>query len=77
MKPSQGLLYLKDISLKSLVNIIYLHLCQTWFSLSVSKFDFVSLFIFFFSFSQVLSALDILQPPHIDYFEEMYPNQGM
>lgn len=22
---------------------------------------------------QVLSALDILQPPHIDYFEEMYP----
>lgn len=24
---------------------------------------------------QVLSALDILQPPHIDYFEEMYPKQ--
>lgn len=24
-------------------------------------------------FPQVLSALDILQPPHIDYFEEMYP----
>ena len=27
----------------------------------------------FFS-PQVLSALDILQPPHIDYFEEMYPS---
>lgn len=24
---------------------------------------------------QVLSAIDILQPPHIDYFEEMYPKQ--
>lgn len=23
---------------------------------------------------QVLSALDVLQPPHIDYFEEMYPS---
>ena len=22
---------------------------------------------------QVLSALDILQPPHIDFFQEMYP----
>lgn len=26
-----------------------------------------------FACPQVLSALDILQPPHIDYFEEMYP----
>lgn len=25
-----------------------------------------------FSF-QVLSALDILQPPHLDFFQEMYP----
>lgn len=40
-------------------------------------FFFPSKFCFFFSFSQVLSALDILQPPHIDYFEEMYPNPGM
>lgn len=23
--------------------------------------------------SQVLSALDILQPPHLDFFQEMYP----
>jgi len=22
---------------------------------------------------QVLSALDILQPPHLDFFQEMYP----
>ena len=22
---------------------------------------------------QVLSALDILQPPHVDFFQEMYP----
>lgn len=28
--------------------------------------------ILFFSF-QVLSALDILQPPHLDFFQEMYP----
>ncbi|KAJ7309047.1 hypothetical protein JRQ81_008337 [Phrynocephalus forsythii] len=27
----------------------------------------------FFKHDNVLSALDILQPPHIDYFEEMYP----
>lgn len=27
-----------------------------------------------FNSPQVLSALDILQPPHIDYFEEMYPS---
>ncbi|KAF7219569.1 serine/threonine-protein kinase NLK-like [Nothobranchius furzeri] len=27
----------------------------------------------FFKHENVLSALDILQPPHIDYFEEMYP----
>lgn len=24
---------------------------------------------------QVLSALDILQPPHLDFFQEMYPFQ--
>lgn len=24
-------------------------------------------------FFQVLSALDILQPPHLDFFQEMYP----
>nr|XP_033777514.1 serine/threonine-protein kinase NLK isoform X5 [Geotrypetes seraphini] len=29
----------------------------------------------FFKHDNVLSALDILQPPHIDYFEEMYPKQ--
>jgi len=26
-----------------------------------------------FSLLQVLSALDILQPPHLDFFQEMYP----
>jgi hypothetical protein len=26
-----------------------------------------------FFFLQVLSALDILQPPHLDFFQEMYP----
>lgn len=26
--------------------------------------------------SQVLSALDILQPPHLDFFQEMYPFQN-
>lgn len=25
---------------------------------------------------QVLSALDILQPPHLDFFQEMYPFQN-
>lgn len=30
--------------------------------------------MFFLLFSQVLSALDILQPPQIDCFEEMYPS---
>lgn len=30
-------------------------------------------FVFFSLSSQVLSALDILQPPQIDCFEEMYP----
>jgi len=27
----------------------------------------------FLSLLQVLSALDILQPPHLDFFQEMYP----
>lgn len=29
--------------------------------------------VFCFIFLQVLSALDILQPPHLDFFQEMYP----
>lgn len=36
------------------------------FMISVMFDLFVCLF-------QVLSALDILQPPHIDFFQEMYP----
>lgn len=35
--------------------------------------DSKTFFFFFCLFHQVLSALDILQPPHVDYFEEMYP----
>ncbi|KAK6637869.1 hypothetical protein RUM44_008291 [Polyplax serrata] len=27
----------------------------------------------FFKHENVLSALDILQPPHLDFFQEMYP----
>lgn len=30
-------------------------------------------FLHFVSLFQVLSALDILQPPHLDFFNEMYP----
>lgn len=42
-----------------------------FFSHSVKERDTQSLL--FFSFLQVLSALDILQPPHLDFFQEMYP----
>lgn len=34
------------LSLKSLGNSVYLHLCQTLFSFSFSKFDFVFCFVF-------------------------------
>lgn len=33
--------------------------------------------VFCFIFLQVLSALDILQPPHLDFFQEMYPFYNM
>ena len=35
-------------------------------------FQKLQLLCFFFKHDNVLSALDILQPPHIDYFEEIY-----
>lgn len=35
-----------------------------------SKDETLNLFL---SLLQVLSALDILQPPHLDFFQEMYP----
>lgn len=34
---------------------------------------FPTCIIIFFILFQVLSALDILQPPHLDFFQEMYP----
>lgn len=37
-------------------------------SVAGSLFKFVVIVVF-----QVLSALDILQPPHLDFFQEMYP----
>lgn len=33
----------------------------------------LNIIINFFLLLQVLSALDILQPPHLDFFQEMYP----
>lgn len=40
-----------------------------WFWFWISTW----LFVYCVSVLQVLSALDILQPPQIDCFEEMYP----
>jgi hypothetical protein len=40
--------------------------------MSIAELALVLFFLLLFL--QVLSALDILQPPHIDFFQEMYVN---
>lgn len=40
---------------------------------NVSSSNFVRHLTIENGYFQVLSALDILQPPHLDFFQEMYP----
>ncbi|XP_025834523.1 serine/threonine kinase NLK-like [Agrilus planipennis] len=56
----------RRVALKKLPNVFQ--------SLVSSKRVFRELkMLCFFKHENVLSALDILQPPHIDFFQEMYP----
>ncbi|EFN88459.1 Serine/threonine kinase NLK, partial [Harpegnathos saltator] len=56
----------RRVALKKLPNVFQ--------SLVSSKRVFRELkMLCFFKHDNVLSALDILQPPHLDFFQEMYP----
>ncbi|XP_043516359.1 serine/threonine-protein kinase NLK-like, partial [Frieseomelitta varia] len=56
----------RRVALKKLPNVFQ--------SLVSSKRVFRELkMLCFFKHENVLSALDILQPPHLDFFQEMYP----
>ncbi|KAH0561568.1 hypothetical protein KQX54_017724 [Cotesia glomerata] len=56
----------RRVALKKLPNVFQ--------SLVSSKRVFRELkMLCFFEHDNVLSALDILQPPHVDFFQEMYP----
>ncbi|KAE8749804.1 hypothetical protein FOCC_FOCC003542 [Frankliniella occidentalis] len=56
----------RRVALKKLPNVFH--------SLVSSKRVFRELkMLCFFKHENVLSALDILQPPHLDFFQEMYP----
>lgn len=53
------------------MNCAYVHrLNRNWL---IGWFNDFSLLLFCSRSLQVLSALDILQPPHLDFFQEMYP----
>lgn len=56
----------RRVALKKLPNVFQ--------SLVSSKRVFRELkMLCFFKHENVLAALDILQPPHLDFFQEMYP----
>lgn len=50
---------------------LHVPLWSQFLQIPLSNSPIISIFSFFFF--QVLSALDILQPPHLDFFQEMYP----
>lgn len=59
-QPINTLVYINNIVLRACRDLLTKHT----YNISPLSFRF-SL--------QVLSALDILQPPHLDFFQEMYP----
>lgn len=60
----------RPITVRKLYHYEYNKLAKYKIRLTTSDVSYHSLVFVLF---QVLSALDILQPPHIDFFQEMYP----